>query len=157
MPGVSEKLRRYLDQNGVSYEIIHHPEDYRARDTAIDTETPAREFAKTVFLSIDGSYAMAVLPASEYVSSERVRRALGASEVVLAPESASKEICPDSEIGAAPPFGNLYGIPVYVSRSLTRDERITFNAGSHTEAIRMAFRDYERLVKPHVVGIARDD
>jgi Ala-tRNA(Pro) deacylase len=59
---------------------------------------------------------------------------------------------PGCETGAMPPFGNLYGLPVYVDQTLTRDEEIDFNAGSHTELLQLAYADFERLVKPQVTS-----
>jgi Ala-tRNA(Pro) deacylase len=157
MAGPSQRLLRYLDEHGVEYAVLHHPRDFRASSTAVDTQTPPEEFAKTVFLKVDGAYALAVVPASRSVALRRLRRALGAREVELASEEEVARLCPDCEVGAAPPFGGLYGLPVYVSAALSRDERITFNAGSHTDAIRMGYRDFEKLVQPRVLQIAKSD
>ena len=122
MAGIVPRLESFLDEHRVSYETIHHRKDYTARETAEDTHTPAKEFAKTVFLCIDGRYAMAVLPASEFISSKKVRRSLGAGEVRLATEGEVREACPDCDVGAAPPFGNLYNLPVYVSPALAKHD-----------------------------------
>ena len=157
MAGICERLREFLDEHGAEYEVIHHLSDYRAWDTARHTATPPAEFAKSVFVSIDGADAMVVLPASRYVSSKAVRESLGADEVILVTEQASRQLCPDCEIGAAPPFGNLYDVPVYVSCTLARHEQITFNAGSHTAAIRMSFETYAKLVSPRVIAICADE
>jgi Ala-tRNA(Pro) deacylase len=157
MSGIAGRLKRLLDENGVSYETLHHPQDFRARDTAEDTHTPPKEFAKTVFVNVDDEYAMAVLPATHFVSETRLAHSLGAKQVRLASESQFEELCPDCEVGAAPPFGNLYGLPVYVSPALVEDEQITFNAGSHEEAIRLAYADFERLAAPRVVHMARHE
>lgn len=157
MSGIAPRLSRFLESHRVKYEPIHHRRDYTAKETAADTHTPFRDFAKTVFLQVDGRYAMAVLPASEMVSPRRAKRALHATEVALASEAEVAELCPDCEVGAAPPFGNLYDLPVYVSPSLAKEERITFNAGSHEDAVRMAYRDYAELVEPQVAAIASRD
>jgi Ala-tRNA(Pro) deacylase len=151
------RLQDYLDSAGVFYHTIHHRSDYRARTAAVDTQTPLKEFAKTVFLWIDGAPAMAVLPASKDLAPSRLCKTLGAAEVTLAHEAETLELCPDCEIGAAPPFGNLYDLPVYVSTSLAEDEEITFNGGTHDHAVRMAFADFERLVKPTIVALAKHD
>jgi Ala-tRNA(Pro) deacylase len=157
MSEILQRLHDLLDESGVNYEVIHHHPDYRADKTAEDTHTPASEFAKTVFLWIDGSYALAVLPATHTVSERKLARSLGAEEIRLASEWEMVDLCPDVEVGAAPPFGNLYDLPVYVSPLLTRDERITFNAGTHEDAVRMSYADFHRLVQPHVVPMSRHE
>ena len=157
MSGIVAKLKEFLEENGVDYEVIHHKTDYRARETARDTHTPQGEFAKSVFLLIDDQHAMAVVPASRDVAIGKLRDAVGAGEVRLASEDEFERLCPDCEVGAAPPFGNLYDLPVYVSKSLAADEQITFNAGSHSEAVRMSYRDFERLVKPRVLAVCKHE
>jgi Ala-tRNA(Pro) deacylase len=152
-----QRLVEYLDRAGVTYHVIHHPVDYRSEATAGHTGTPPAEFAKTVFVWIDGDPAMVVRPASRDVALGRLRRSLGAEEVRVARESELSELCPDCEVGAAPPFGNLYDLDVYVSRSLAQDEEITCNGGTHENAIRIAFADFERLVKPRILALARHD
>lgn len=157
MTGVAARLREFLDAHDVEYEAIHHRVDYRARKTAQDTHTPPAEFAKTVFVRVDGRIVLAVIPASKTVALGKLRHGLAAQDVQLAREWEFSELCPDCEPGAAPPFGNLYDLPVYVSPALAEDEEITFNAGSHQDAIRMAYRDFERLVKPRVLPISKHD
>jgi Ala-tRNA(Pro) deacylase len=151
------RIREILDQEGVEYELIHHRLDYQASEAAADTHTPPAEFAKTIFLWVDGAPAMAVLPASKQLSLSKVQHALTAEHVRLAREEETHAVCPDCEVGAAPPFGNLYDVPVYVSPSLTEDDRITFNAGTHRDAIRMPYADFERLVGPRVIRMAKHD
>jgi len=97
---------------------------------------------------------MAVLPGSQNVDLALLRDALGAERVTLAKEAAFKDRFPECDVGAMPPFGNLYGMPVYVADSLTEDEEIAFNAGSHTQLVKMAYRDFERLVQPEVMRFA---
>jgi len=157
MSGIVPRLQKFLDEHRVDYRVIHHRTDYRASATAADTETEPEEFAKTVFLWIDGRFAMAVLPALKHVALSKLRRALDAEDVRLASERESSGLCPDCDVGAAPPFGNLYDLPVYVSAALAEDEAITFNAGSHEDAIRMGFREFEQLVRPQILKLARHD
>jgi Ala-tRNA(Pro) deacylase len=152
-----ERLMRYLDAEGGDDERIHHARDFRATATAHDTHTPADEFAKTVFVRVDGEPAMAVVPADRAVAFRKLRRASGDQEVSLLSEVETRRVCPDCEVGAAPPFGNLYGMRVYVSDELARHDRITFNGGTHEKAFRVRFRDYERLAHPEVVPLARDE
>ncbi len=157
MTGIVPRLQKFLDNNRIDYQVIHHRTDYRASATAADTDTEPEEFAKTVFLWIDGRFAMAVLPALKHVALSKLRRVLDAEYVRLASERESSELCPDCDVGAAPPFGNLYDLPVYVSAALAEDEEITFNGGSHEDVIRMDFHDFEQLVRPRVLKIARYD
>jgi Ala-tRNA(Pro) deacylase len=106
--------------------------------------------AKVVLLKTDkGTYAMAVLPAHKLVDLVHFKSASG-TVAILAPESDFQALFPDCEVGATPPFGNLYNIPIYVDEALAKDEQIEFNAGTHTEAIRMKFADFERLVRPKI-------
>ncbi len=153
MAGLSPRLRSFLESGGVAYETIHHLPDYTAQETASHTRTKGREFAKPVLLRADDRYVMAVVPAHRRVNLDRAREAVGARQVRLAREEEIRDLFPDSDVGAEPPFGNLYGLPVYASPELAEQERITFNAGSHEECIRMRWADYERLVRPAVVDL----
>ena len=93
---------------------------------------------------------MSVLPASAKVDFELLKKATGSGKVEIASEKEFKDMFPECEVGAMPPFGNLYGMDVFVAESLTEDEDISFNAGSHRELVKMAYKDFERLVKPKV-------
>ena len=148
-----QKLKDYLDQNEVEYVTISHSPAYTAQRIAEVAHIPGRELAKTVIVKIDDKYAMAVLPASRRVDLRHLQEALGADEVVLASEREFKELFPDCEVGAMPPFGNLYDMGVYVAEQLTEDEEIAFNAGSHTELVRMSYSDFANLVTPRVVSL----
>ena len=154
---IPKRLLDFLESSGVKYEVIQHHTDHTAQQTAWDTHTPLHEFAKTIFVRIDELFAMAVLPGDQLVSEEKLRLALSARGVRLASEEEFEALCPDCDVGAAPPFGNLYGLPVYASPSLADDETITFNAGTHQEAIRLSYTDWLHLVEPQVVPLARHD
>lgn len=147
----ARKLREFLEDQGITYKAIPHQVAYTARQTAIITHVPNRELAKTVIVKIDGVLAMAVLPASYAVDLSLLRAATGARTVSLAKESEFQDRFPECEIGAMPPFGNLYGMAVYVDESLTKDEEIAFNAGSHYELLQISYADFERVVKPRAV------
>ena len=153
----SQRLLALLDSHGIAYERVRHPRDYTAQETAAHTHTPGREFAKAVLLRLSDGHAMAVLPAHHRVDLERLGAALGGREVELASEPQIAELCPDCEVGALPPFGNLYGLPVYASPALASNERITCVAGSHADVIRLAWSDYERLVQPQIVDFSVPD
>jgi Ala-tRNA(Pro) deacylase len=147
----TKKLREFLDTQGVKYVAIPHQVAYTARQTAALTHIPNKKLAKTVIVKIDGVLAMAVLPASYAVDLTLLRAGIGARTVSLAKESEFQDQFPECEIGAMPPFGNLYGMAVYVDESLTQDEEIAFNAGSHYESLQISYADFERLVKPKVL------
>jgi Ala-tRNA(Pro) deacylase len=149
-----KKLREFLDRHQVKYVTISHSQAFTAQQVAASAHIPGREMAKTVMVKLDGKMAMAVLPASFQVDFDLLKEATGAGRVELAEEKEFKGLFPKCEVGAMPPFGNLYDMDVYVAESLTEDEEIAFNAGSHTELIRMAYNDFERLVQPTVMAFS---
>lgn len=145
------KLKEFLDSHNIKYETIQHSTAYTAQEIASRAHVPGKELAKTVVVKIDGQLALAVLPASEHVDTYALKTTLGAESVRLATELEFKDQFPDCEVGAMPPFGNLYGLPVFAEESLSRDREISFNAGSHRELIRLAYDDFERLVNPRLL------
>ncbi|MBC8424054.1 YbaK/EbsC family protein [bacterium] len=145
-----DKLLTYLDEHGISYERITHPQAYSAQETADRARVPGREFAKTVMIRLDGVMAMAVLPAPEKVNFTLLQQAAGAETISLATETDFHAIFPDCDLGAMPPFGNVYDLEVYVSGSMSDAPRIVFPAGTHTELVSMSYADFERLVQPRV-------
>jgi len=149
-----QRLKDFLDENQVKYVVISHSRAFTTQEIAAATHIPGKELAKTVIVEIDGRTAMAVLPGSQKVDLALLRDALGAERVTLAKEAAFRDRFPECDPGAMPPFGNLYGMPVYVADGLTEDEEIAFTAGSHTQLVRLAYRDFERLVKPEVMRFA---
>jgi len=151
-----EKLKKFLDENNVGYQSIKHSIAYTAHGVAASAHIHGKELAKTVIVKIDGKMAMAVLPANYRVDMDRLREAAGGSHVELADEKEFSAMFPGCAPGAMPPFGNLYGMDVYVDRSLEEDPEIAFNAGSHTELIKLSYNDFKRLVKPKIVHIAAD-
>ncbi|HPX56001.1 MAG TPA: YbaK/EbsC family protein [Syntrophales bacterium] len=150
------KLREFLDNQGIKYVTIRHSTAYTAQEIAESAHLPGKEMAKTVMVKIDGKMAMIVLPATRHVDFDLLKAVVSSKNVVLADESEFKDRFPDCEIGAMPPFGNLYDMDVYVEKSLADDEYICFNAGSHTELFRLAYRDYERLVNPRPARFAAE-
>ncbi len=150
----ARKLKEFLDQEHVPYLSIAHAPAFTAQQVAECAHVSGREMAKTVILKVEGRMAMAVLPANRKVLLSDVRRELGTEEVQFATEEEFRLAFPDCEIGAMPPFGNLYGMEVYVTPGLAADERIAFNAGTHTEVFQMAYRDFERLVHPRVLSFS---
>jgi Ala-tRNA(Pro) deacylase len=146
-----KKLKEFLDQNNVKYVSITHSPVYTAQEIAASAHVKGKELAKTVMVKLDGRMAMAVLPASYRVDFGQLKEASGAGKAELATEEEFKDLFPECDVGAMPPFGNLYGIEVYAAESLAKDEKIAFNAGSHTEIVQLAYSDFERLVKPKVL------
>jgi Ala-tRNA(Pro) deacylase len=148
------KIKEYLDGQNVKYVTISHSPAYTAQEIAASAHIPGKELAKTVMIKVDGRMAMAVLPASMHVDFGLLREACGATTVELATEQEFENMFPGCELGAMPPFGNLYDMDVFVAEDLSEDEEIAFNACSHTELIRMKYRDFEDLVSPVVVRFA---
>ncbi|MDX9858657.1 MAG: YbaK/EbsC family protein [candidate division Zixibacteria bacterium] len=148
-------LKEYLDRHGIKYVTISHPPAYTAQKVAASAHIPGRELAKTVMVKVDGKMAMAVLPASTKVEFEKLRAAIGAESVRLASEREFRALFPECDVGAMPPFGNLYGMDVFVAERLTEDEEIAFSAGTHRELLKISYVDFERLVRPRVLRFSR--
>lgn len=142
------RLKEFLDKEHVKYVTIGHSPAFTAQEIAAIAHIPGKELAKTVIVKVDGELAMVVLPASDSVHLGHLREKLGTRDVELAREDEFKNAFPDCETGAMPPFGNLYGMKVFVDQVLREDEEIAFSAGSHDELIRLPYAEYERLVHP---------
>ena len=147
---ISRTLNAYLDRERVHYDVLSHPEAFRALAIAQTLHTPGKEMAKVVIVKVQERFVMTVLPASWNVDLHRLRTVFATHQVRLATEDEIIGLFPDCELGAMPPFGNLYGLPVYVDQSLTEDEEIVFQAGTHSEAIRMRYWDFASLAFPVV-------
>jgi Ala-tRNA(Pro) deacylase len=151
----AQRLREFLDSNGVKYVTVRHSKAFTAQEVAASAHIPGREMAKTVIIRIDGKMAMAVVPATTQVDLHLLSELTGASgEIELAEEQDFQDLFPECELGAMPPFGNLYDMDVFVAQRLRENDEIAFNAGNHTELIRMSYSDFERLVKPYVLQFA---
>jgi Ala-tRNA(Pro) deacylase len=149
---IVRKLKDFLQKNNVPYEVIKHPTTYTAQETAESAHISGNQVAKTVIVMIDGDMAMGVLPANQKVILQDLREITGADDVKFAAEEDFEDLFPGCEIGAMPPFGNLYGLEVYVSPTLAKQEEIVFNAGTHRDLVKMAYKDFERLVEPQVLS-----
>lgn len=147
----ARKLKQFLDANNIKYISIKHSPAFTAQEVAHTAHIRGKDLAKTVIVKIGSDMAMAVLPAKNLVDLDLLREVTGIEDVELAGEKEFKNLFPDCEIGAMPPFGNLYGMQVFVAEPLTKDKEIAFNAGTHSELIKMAYEDFERLVKPKIV------
>jgi Ala-tRNA(Pro) deacylase len=147
----ARRLRTYLDENRVRYVAMTHSQAYTAQEIAAASHIPGKAMAKTVMVKLDGKMAMVAVPALHKIDLEVLRRASGASRVELASEAEFKLLFPDCEPGAMPPFGHLYGLPLYLEESLKDNREIAFNAGTHTEVVKMDFADFSRLAQPIVL------
>ena len=146
----ARKLKEFLDSKGISYTSVSHPETYTAQRTAQASHVKGGDMAKTVVVKGGDQMCMVVLTANNRLDLRKVGEAAGVEAVELAGEGEFQELFPDCDVGAMPPFGNLYGVRVFVDRNLAEDEEIAFNAGTHTEVVKMAYNDFEALVKPQV-------
>ncbi len=149
-----KKLKEFLDRFEIKYVTISHSAAYTAQEIAAIAHVPGKELAKTVMVKLDGKMAMAVLPASCKIDMDLLKHVSGAESVELAGEREFRELFPGCETGGMPPFGNLYGMETYVAETLADDEEIAFNAGSHTELVKLDYRDFEHLVQPKVMKFA---
>jgi len=150
-----KKLKKFLDENQIKYVTIGHSSAYTSQEIAAAAHICGKELAKTVMINIDGMMVMAVLPASYHIEFDNLKEIFGTRNVSLATEPEFKYRFPDCELGAMPPFGNLYDMEVYVAESLTEEKEIAFNAGSHTELIKLDYADYEDLVKPRIFKFSK--
>jgi len=150
---ILRKLKEVLDEANIPYEVYTHAQAYTAQEIAAAQHIPGKEMTKVVILNLGGSFVMAVLPASRLIDFEKVKAGLGVEQASLATEEEFASLFPECEIGAMPPFGNLFGLPVYVDPALERDEVIYFNAGNHQQTVKMKYKDFKEQVKPAVVSL----
>jgi Ala-tRNA(Pro) deacylase len=150
-----QKIKEYLKSHQVPYETILHPQAFSAQKIAHTAHIPGSEMAKTVILKIDGRMGMFVTGANERIDMRLIRKYFNASSVELADENEFKYLFGDCEAGAMPPFGSLYDMEEYISEGLMKDREIAFNAGNHTELIRMKFSDFKRLAHAKVLKMRR--
>ena len=147
---VAAKLKSFLDESKVRYHVLKHHEKFTSPEIAQALHVPGQLLAKVVMLKTKDRLLMAVLPANLRVDLEKFAKVADVKTCALATEAQFRDSFPDCEVGAMPPFGNLYGIPVYVDRSLTKDDEIVFEAGNHHEAIQMTYAEYANLVHPRI-------
>ena len=150
---IPQQLIDCLNENKAQYEVLHHPEAVTAQRLAQAEHVKGRHHAKVVILKSGEQYLMAVLPADHQIDLEKVGKVIG-NTASLAKEPEFKSLFPDCAIGAMPPFGNLYGLPTYVDKHLAEQDYIVFEAGTHTDAIKMSYSAYEKIVKPEVKDLA---
>ena len=150
----ARRLKEFLNENNIRYTTIIHSLAYTAQEIAALTHIKGQEMAKTVMVKVDGKMAMVVVPATLQVDLDLLAAQLSVESVVLASEQEFTGLFPQCEVGAMPPFGNLYGLELFCAEELGEDEEIAFNAGTHTELIQMAWADYRRLAEPRLMKLA---
>lgn len=150
MKKLSSKLKSYLDNEHIQYEVAEHPLSYTASETAANQHVPGKQMVKSVIIKSKDKFIMCVLPAIHLIDFDKLKKAIGSKDIKLADEDEIAKLFPDYDVGAEPPFGQLAGLTVYADAALEDDEDIVFNAGTHTEVIRMKFEDYKQLVKPTI-------
>lgn len=147
------KLTTYLDENDIKYVTVKHSKAFTAQEVAASAHIPGRNMAKPVMVKVDGDLKMVVLPSTHDLDFDALKETFNTSNVELASESDFEDLFPDSELGAMPPFGNIYDVGTIVSEALAGDVEIAFNAGTHSEIIKMDYRDFESLVEPEIMPV----
>lgn len=150
---VAPRLQEFLDSHGVKYTVCRHSPAFTAQEIAAAAHVKGKEMVKTVVVKVEGRLALVAVPASAHVAFDLLRETIGERPVELASEGEFRAAFPECELGAMPPFGVLFGMDTYVTPELAADDEIAFNAGSHTELVRMKYRDFARLVEPKVVSL----
>ncbi|MFQ6058060.1 MAG: aminoacyl-tRNA deacylase [Anaerolineae bacterium] len=145
-----ERMEQYLRDNGVSFQSMTHPEVYTAQEVAAAQHVPGKQVAKVVMVLADGGMVMLVLPASYRVDFKKLTALLGVKKARLAREEEFGDIFPDCELGAMPPFGNLYDLPVYADSAFDDDADIVFQVGTHRDTMKIPYADFARLAQPKV-------
>jgi Ala-tRNA(Pro) deacylase len=153
---ILKKLKAALDEAKLSYEVFNHPLAYTAQEIAASQHVPGKEMAKVVMLLVDETLVMGVITGSQKIALDMVKTSLGAKEARLATEDEFISRFPECEIGAMPPFGNLFHVPVVVDPAVERDEYIYFNAGNHAQTVHLKYKDFEKLVHPRIARLTEE-
>jgi len=147
---IPQRIRDYLDSQGVSYETLHHSQAFTAQEVAHSLHVSGKKCVKAVVAEGDNKTVILVMPASHRLNFQELKSALKANRLEMLVESELVGLFPDCDLGAVPPFGNLYGIDVWVDRAVASTEKILFCAGTHEDCIRMRYADFARLTRPFV-------
>ena len=149
------RLQPYLDRMGIQYQMLRHDEVYTAQDLAQTEHVSGHKVIKPVLVQADGQFVLCAVPASCRVDMNELRKQLGAEEMKLADEQTLAQVFEDCELGAEPPIGAIFGLPTVMDDSLADQETVTFQSGSHAEAITIALSDYRRIAQPGIAHFAR--
>ena len=144
----TQSVKKILTDKGIPFTTIQHTPSYTAQETAQSAHVHGHQLVKSVIVKIDGTMVMAVMPAPFHISLDNLKDSLGASEVTLASESEFADMFPGCEVGAMPPFGNLFAMPVYLAQEFDDNRDVVFNAGKYTELIRTSYDDFLELIAP---------
>jgi Ala-tRNA(Pro) deacylase len=147
-------IGKYLRDQGVEFELHEHAPAYTAQEVAAEEHVSGNILAKSVLVRDEAGYALCVVPASFKLDMKKVARARKSKRVQLADEAELAKVFSDVEVGAEPPFGNLYNLPTLVDEHLAQDEEIIFQAGTHRQAVKMKYSDYAGLAQPTVADLA---
>jgi len=147
---ISNRLKEFLDRFEIGYDVMHHDPAFTAQELAARMHISGFEFTKAVVVKLDGQFALVAVPAPLRINFKELANAAGAKKCQLASEKEFQEFFPDCELGAMPPFGNLYQLATYADIEVTRNENMVINAGTHSEALRLRFSDFNRLARPRV-------
>jgi Ala-tRNA(Pro) deacylase len=150
---ISSKLKSYLDKEKIQYELAEHSLAYTASEIAGTQHIPGKQMVKSVIIKSENQFLMCVLPAIHLVDFDKLKKVLGSNDITLAEEEEIAKLFPDYDLGAEPPFGHLYGLKVYADQALEDDDEIVFNAGTHTDVVKMKMVDFKRIVKPIISEI----
>ena len=149
------RLRRYLDKRSIQYKLVPHSLIATAQGVTVDVHVSRHELAKTVMVKADGELAMAIFPASLRIDLKLFKREAGFRLVKLVTEDAFHQRFPQTEAGAMPSLGSLYGVEIFADEKLSRNKEVIFNACSHHELVRMPWRDFEKLTRPKIISLAK--
>lgn len=152
---LAANLRKFLEDNKVAIEILQHPVAYTASEIAGSKHIPGKLMIKSVLIKADGQYILCVLPATQLIDFEKLKRIINANQLELSTEEEIARIFPEYELGAEPPFGHLHGLKVYVDQTIEEDKEVVFNAGTHTDLIKIATKDFLQLGEPILCDFSR--
>lgn len=150
---ISEKVKEYLEKEGIKFEVSDHPLAYTATEVAGSQHVPGKQMIKSVIVKSNGDFLMCVLPAIHLLDFEKLKKVVGDENLKLADESEIAKLFPEYELGAEPPFGHLYGLKVFADQILEEDVEVVFNAGTHTGVIKISFEDFKKLASPTIADI----
>lgn len=149
--GGSQKIKAYLEKQKITFQVLQHDTAYSAMEIAGAQHVPGRQFVKSVIVNADGKYVMCVLPAIHMIDLEKLKILIGAQIVSLVNEQEVAKLFPNDEVGAEPPVDLPSGMKLYVDKILEENDEIAFNAGTHTDIIKIKFKDFIKLTKPTIL------
>ncbi|KPK38011.1 MAG: prolyl-tRNA synthetase [Omnitrophica WOR_2 bacterium SM23_29] len=152
---IAAKLKKYLDTSKVKYQVLKHAVAYTAQEIAAAQHVPGKQVVKSVLLKADDKYVLAVLPAIYLIDTAKLKKIVKSKALKVATEDEIAKVIPDYEVGAMPPFGSLYGLEVYADKTLKEDEEIVFNAGTHTDTVKMKYSGFEKLANPKLADFGK--